>query len=179
VSGKRHVSADPELLKLVGDILRDVYALDLQAAGVRVTPLYAHAAQDENGELKGAAITAGGMPAPVVARVVSQRERVAGLDDALLVVDGDRWPGWDDDYRRAVVDHGLQQIELVIDPESDQGAPLLDDCNRPRLRKRRPDFAVAGYASVVSRHGRLAPECRALDDATALVVQWSPVNGKP
>jgi hypothetical protein len=175
VSGKRHVSADAELVDLVGKVLGDVYALDLQAAGVRVTPLYAHASRDDDsGELKGSALP---HKAPVVARITSQRDRVAGLDDILVVLDGDEWPSWTPAYRRAVIDHGLQQVQLAVDP--DTGAPLLDDCNRPKLRKRIPDCIVTLYAPVVSRHGKDAPEVKALDAATALVVQWSPVNGKP
>jgi len=174
MAGKWHTSAEPDLTAAVGRVFDDVYGVDLKAAGVRVTPLFAHAARNDDGEPKGPAIVVGGMAAAVTVKVVPQRDRVAGLDDVLLIVDGDSWPEMSAEDRLAVIDHGLQQIELVIDPDSDQGAPLLDDCNRPKLRKRRPDFAVAGYASVVSRHGLRAPEAKALESAGRLVREWAP-----
>lgn len=172
-----HVAADPDAAAIVGELLADVYALDLGAHKVTVTTLFALAPRDDNGEPKPPALKVGGLAVPVVARVTSQRDRVAGLADALVIVDGDEWQTWGDDYRRAVLDHGLQSLELVIDPDSDQGAPVLDDCNRPKLRKRRADFAVSGYAAVVSRHGEHAPEVVALAAANATAAQWQGVTG--
>lgn len=170
--------SDPEVSALVADVMQSTYP-ELAEHGVTVEVMDALAKRNaETGEPDGPAITHQGWPAMAVVKVNSQRDRAAGLCDARITVDGDEWPRWTDAVRRAVIDHELQHLELRVDED---GAVLLDDCNRPRLRLRPHDFQLGGFSAIVSRHGENAPEFRSLESARKQLATWAPetTEGQP
>lgn len=141
----------------------------LNEAGVRVGARYAHAPRDEeSGEPKGPALKLHGYPCLATVKIVSHKDRVAGLPDAIIDVDGDRWDDLSDAQQRALIDHELTRLELALDEE---GKPKLDDCHRPKLKMRQHDHEVGVFNDVVRRHGPAAPESAAFAAAHRDFVQ--------
>lgn len=150
--------ADKPVQSMAAELIRDCHP-DLAEAGVTVQVLFAAAPRNAEGEPQGPAIKAThGYPAAGKAKINSQKDRVGGLADATILVDGDRWDEWTEAEQRALLDHELQHFELRRD---DEGAPLLDDCHRPKLKYRMHDFELGGFAAILRRHGELALEAQA------------------
>ncbi len=129
--------------------IRDRYHGPLKEVGVVIDLLLAHAARDKNDDPTGAAVKHGGYPAAATIRIVSLKDRVAGLGDAQLIVDGDRWGEWTDAELDATLDDKLTQLEIVIDKD---GAVVRDDVNRPKLKIRLYDVQIGIFQSVATKH---------------------------
>ena len=126
---------------------------------MRVGARFAYAAVNEKtGERKGPAIKHHGYAAAAVVRIVSQKDRVSGMPDAMIDIDGDAWPEWTEQRQRAVLDHELHHLEVV---KEDSGAVKLDDCNRPKLKMRLHDFEIGGFAEIAKRYKEEALEVEA------------------
>lgn len=169
--------ADAEADALIAAVMAEQYP-ELTEAGVTVSSLFAHAPRNANGEPDGPALKHHGWPAMAVVKINSQRDRADGLADARISIDGDEWPNWGDDVRRAVIDHELCHLELRLDAENEDehgNRPVkLDDCNRPMLKLREHDFEIGGFANIVARHGGIAPEMKAMREALKMVKTWAP-----
>ncbi len=142
--------APQEDVDLLARVLEDYHA-ELKDAGVRIGLLHAHARRDEEtGEPLGPALKHHGYPAAAIVRIKSQRDRVAGSPDAVVEVDGDRWPDWTPQEKAALLDHELQHLSLARGKE---GEILVDDCFRPKLKMRPHDFQLGIFEAVIDRHG--------------------------
>jgi hypothetical protein len=73
-------------------------------------------------------------------------------------IDGDEWPLWSDDERRAVIDHECQHFEVGRDKA---GHFTSDDNGRPVISIRPHDWQVGGFRIIAERHGRVAFEVQA------------------
>lgn len=144
-------NADGQAHDLIRELI-EAYHGSLKDTGVRIGALFAFAPRDEEtGEPTTAAIKKYGLPACSMVRIVSQRDRIAGLPDAQIILDGEAWEReWSDEHKRAVIDRCLQYIEVQLDEE---GGVKLDDCNRPRLRIIPPDYLISGFRVIAERHG--------------------------
>ena len=108
----------------------------------------------------GAPLKSKGYPAIADIKPTSLEDRVRGLPDAKLRLDGSAWGDMTPEARTALIDHELTHLELVCDKET--GDPVRDDHGRPRLKSRPHDWEIGGFDEVVRRHGDHAPELRAL-----------------
>ena len=128
--------ADPDAFAVIEELMAANHP-ELDEVKVRVGALFAYAPTDEEtGEPKAPAIKKYGMPTVATVRVVSQKDRVAGLPDAQILLDGEAWEHeWTDERKRAVIDRELLHLEVSRDED---GVVKLDDCNRPRLKLRPP-----------------------------------------
>jgi hypothetical protein len=144
----------------------------LVEAGVRVDLLIAFGPVDKEGEKTGPAIVHQGIPCLGLCQITKVQLRVLGNGDALITLDGDRWPDLDEGEQLALIDHELTHLELVLEmkakiklvstdgeAESEVCAqPQLDDAGRPKLRIRKHDFEVGWFHAVAKRHGRASQE---------------------
>ncbi len=146
----------PDLTALLDDVL-STHHQRLANHGVRIGLRMAFAAEDKDGNPKGAALMHHGYPALALVRIVSHKDRVAGLPDAIIDVDGDRWPEQSDEEKIATLDHELTHLVPIL---ARGGAVKLDDCHRPRLKMRKHDWQLGGFAEVVERHGVNAIEAQ-------------------
>jgi hypothetical protein len=174
--------AEEEARPIVDAVVKQ-YHPELNEIGVTIELLFAHAIRDERtGEPKGPALKYHGYPALAVFKVNSQRDRVAGLADCRITFDADRWGDLDDRERRALVAHELYHAEIMIDPDSSEGAPLLDACNRPKIKVRQHDFEIGAFTTIIQRFGGAAPEKAAMKDAIrqceALTFGWAGDDGE-
>ncbi len=161
-----YTKADPPIQKRAAELLKS-YHPDLAEAGVTVTVLMAHAPRNADGEPQGPAIKApGGYPAAGKAKIVSQKDRVAGMADATVLLDGDRWDEFPERSQDALIDHELTHFELRRD---DKGNVKLDDCCRPKLKYRTHDFELGGFGDICARWGDDALDVQA---ARQIADQW-------
>jgi hypothetical protein len=93
--------------------------------------------------------------------------------DALVTLDGDRWGDFSPRQQRAILDHELTHLELVV---SDEGGVEGDDIGRPRLRLRKHDHQFGWFDAVVRRHGANSVEWSQFKafEGTALKQSWLP-----
>jgi hypothetical protein len=153
--------ADDDTIDLVRKIM-EKYHHDLAAEDVTVDVLWAYADGGEPLKLRG-------YPAAAIIGITSLKDRVLGVADAVIRIDGTHWNGLNGMCRTALIDHELTHLELCRDPESNE--PLRDDHNRPRLKSRPHDWEIGGFDEIVQRHGKYAPEKMSLESALARLSQ--------
>lgn len=153
-----HRTADSETVALLAEVMKQ-YHPDLVEAGVRVGLLLAHAPVDrETGEVKGPALKLHGYAALAIVRIVSAKDRVAGMPDAQVTLDADAWPEHVHERKVAIFSHELTHLVLVRDEE---GGVKTDDAFRPRLKMRPHDYQLGMFTSVIEKHGLYAVEAQA------------------
>lgn len=147
--------ADAEDTELLDAVMNE-YHPRLAEHGVTVGLLYAFAAVDKKTGLpKGPALVHHGEVALALIKINSHEDRVQGKPDATIKLDHLRWREMPLEQKRATLDHELEHLVLVDDPE---GGVALDDCNRPRMKNRPHDYYTGGFWNVVDRHGKDAVE---------------------
>lgn len=147
--------ADSEADDIIRDLLIRHYP-DLHEVGVTVSCLFAYAPRNEmTGEPTGPALKWAGMPAAAVIKINSLKDRVAGLADATITVDGDQWKDQSDVWKRALLHHELEHLELRLD---DEGNVQTDDAFRSKLKCRQHDFYCAGFWNIVEQYKEAALE---------------------
>jgi hypothetical protein len=107
-----------------------------------------------------------GWPAHALVKVNSHEQRVAGLSDARIVLNGDSWEEQSDGEKEAILEHELYHLEVLREPG---GAVKTDDCHRPRLKLKPHDFEVCGFYAIIERHKTAAKEMQALAHLAAKV----------
>ena len=137
--------------------LVEKYRGDLKNAGVEFAVLMAHAKRDKNGKPKGSALKLGGYACLATVRITSLADRVAGLADVVITIDGDRWQDLPQRSRIAVLDHELTHLDLGDEID-------YDDAGRPKIKMRKHDHQFGWFDSVVRRHGIHAIEWQQFDE---------------
>ena len=163
--------ASPATMTMLADVQREhhPYRLDCVTIGV----LMASAGEDKDGNPK-PAVKVHGVEALAKIRVVGLRDRAHDMPDAQIVIDAACWDRASDDERRALLDHELTHLSWVgrsaraeFDTDGKTGeiteSGKRDDLGRPKLRMRLHDYELAGFDEVARRHGRAAPEVRAVE----------------
>lgn len=123
---------------------------------VTIGLLVAHAeCYEDTGEPKGPALLVRGVPALGATKINSLKLRAHGLEDAEIVIDGDRWKDLSRGQRLALIDHELTHLELNT---TDSGTVRRDDLDRPRLKMRGHDHEFGWFDEVAERHGAASIE---------------------
>jgi hypothetical protein len=130
------------------------YHPDLAGADVTVRAVFAHN-EDKDGNAV-CAVKAHGHTAAAKIQVTSLQDRARGLADCKLTIDHYSWERMAESRRIALIDHELEHLELKTD---DDGV-VYDDRNRPKLKCKLHDWLLAGFASIIERHGEAAVEHR-------------------
>jgi Putative phage metallopeptidase len=154
-----YTKADPGVHALVVDLIREHHH-DLTEAEVKILVLLAYAPRDKNGEPTGPALTRNNWPTAAKVKINNLADRVAGLPDATILLDGDRWEQWSDERQLATLDAELARLEVRRD---ESGAVLADDVGRPKLKLSPGDFYVCGHYAIVERYGHDSHEGEAAD----------------
>lgn len=144
-------AAEPALDLLADTIAR--YHAELAENGVTVGVLVAHPGDDGEPPVK-----LHGYPCAAVIKITPYKQRVQGIEDAVITLSGPHWRGLDEAGRVALLDHELEHLELSRDRE---GNVRSDDQGRPKLKLRLHDWQLGGFESIAKRHGPAAPEVTA------------------
>ncbi len=153
-------TVDAETKELCDEVMQTHHPL-LKEAGVTVQILTAHAKVSEaTGEPVGPALKLHGVPALAIVKVTSLKDRVGGIEDARIILDGDQWPDFGEERQRSILDHELTHLVPVYK----DGFLQTDDANRPKLKTRPHDADLGVFFEVVERHGMQAVEAQAYRD---------------
>ena len=152
--GAIYEKAGPEVMKVIKAVLRQHHR-ELAEVEVKVGVLMATAGKDEQGRPLAPAVKLHGVECAATVKVVSYKDRVAGKDDAEIIIDADKWAERSDPERVALVDHELNHLEVQRDEE---GNPKSDDAGRPKLKSRPHDRDFGWFDIIAARHGAASYE---------------------
>lgn len=124
-------------------------------ARVKIDFLFAYADRNEAGDVVGCAIKHRGQQALGTCRKISLKDRVKGLGDVEIMLDGDWWESHDEPEQRSLLDHELYHILVQVDSN---GKALTDDITRPRISMRKHDVEVGWFSVIAARHGTVGVE---------------------
>lgn len=152
-------TADKEAFDIIKTLIDRQYP-ELLEAGVRVGCLFAYAPTNpETGEPKGPALKHHSWPAAALVRITSHKDRVAGLPDAIIYLDGKAYSEkWSEVRKEGVIAHELMHLEVCRDED---GAIKLDDCHRPKLKMREHDWQISGFEAIARKYKEEAIEVEA------------------
>lgn len=152
MSGTTYTEATSEAKAYLSDAKTRYH--DQRLDGVRVGMLMAYAPEDKDtGDPKGPALKRHGVPCLALVRIVPTKDRVAGMPDAMIYVDGDAWRGLTHSERLALLDHELEHIDFP----TNRG----EDCHgRPKLKIKPHDHEFGWFDAVAERHGSSSQEVR-------------------
>ncbi len=139
----RYESADKELCQQVKAMLAQPQHSEAKAAGVTIHVVLAF------GKNESPAIMHGGYQAAAQIRINNHRQRVEGLEDCTLIIDGDQLGEWSKAKLDALIDHELTHILVQRDGD---GEVKYDDCERPKLKLRKHDAQIGVFFDVMERH---------------------------
>ena len=112
----------------------------------------------------GPAIKIAGHPVTDRVRIVSLKDRAAGLPDVQVIIDKTWWDEQDDDARCRMFWRAFKHLQLVpaSDKEEESGDHLhgykIDDLGRPKLKFRPCDYMTSGFYGSVELFGEQSPE---------------------
>lgn len=139
---------------------------ELGKAGVEVGLSVAMAQVDESGNPTGPALQEKGHAVLAEVKITKLRERIFGLPDAIITIDGDRWTHLEEATKLAVLDHELEHLVVKTD---ENGRPAVDDSGRPLLKMKLHDFQFGWFNNVAQRHGGAAIEVM---QASTIAREW-------
>jgi len=131
---------------LCADIVQ-LYHPDLETTGATFDIVFA--LRDPESESDKPTLSVAGKRVYGISKPHGLKERVMGLKDAEILLDGDVWPEISADIKRALLDRHLQYFEVKRNKE---GEFVMDDLNRPILTLRKPDRVYEWFDAVADRH---------------------------
>jgi hypothetical protein len=124
-------------------------------AHVNVDFVFAYANVDPDTGLKiGYALKLHGRECTGIARKIQLKDRVKGMGDAEISLDGDWWEQANDEERRALLDHELHHLMVKIDKRG----LVRDDIGRPVIVMRPHDVEFGWFKVIAARHGMASQE---------------------
>lgn len=156
------VRANHEVLDFVSSVMEE-YHPHLAQEEVTVDVRWAIA----DGE--GAALKKNGYPAAAIISITPLKQRVLSVADAVIDLDRDVWLKLTEAEQKALIDHELHHLELVVDEDGVRFKH--DDHGRPKLKMRPHDWEIGGFTAVAQRHQGNALETKALQQAAETTFQ--------
>lgn len=144
-----YTKAGSEVYEKMNSLITGYYG-DLEECQVKIGVLFAH----PNGKTPDRpALTRNGHRTFSKVRIIGLQDRVAGMPDAQIILDG---PNWMDDYttdeqRMELLDRELYCLEIKRGKDK---AVQTDDASRPKLKLRKYDYMITGHDSILRRHGK-------------------------
>ncbi len=153
---KRYFRAPDSVSQIVKNLVADHYE-DLKENDVTFDIIFCNAPLDKDGNPNGPAITHHGSPALGLAYIVPEKDRAMDRADAEIRVDSDSWPNWNEEQRKAILDHELYHFLVHKDKE---GETIKDTNNRPKLKMRPHDFEFGWFTEIAERYGKNSMEIK-------------------
>jgi len=154
MSGTTYSMAPEPLVELCREIIQRWHP-DLDSADAKVDILLAF----RDPEKEAPALSKEGHRILGTSKILSLKDRVKGMGDCEIVLDGDEWSAMTDAHKEALIDHQLEHFEVKRDKD---GSFIFDDLNRPVLKMRPHDRVIRMYDSIIARHRETSLEMRQL-----------------
>ena len=147
---------DDKIDQMASDILAqfETHAVTVKAK-VSIDILMAYANKDEDGQPLEDAIKSRGIKALGLCRIVNVKDRSKGMGDVEITLDGDWWADASEAEQRALLDHELHHIAVVVK----DGAIQHDPVGRPKIKMRKHDQEFGWFNIIAARHGQNSQEC--------------------
>ena len=142
--GKYFVLASEEVKNLCQDLVV-LYHSDLDSAAAKIDIVFAF--RDPDGEEP--AMEKEGHRMLGKSSTLSLKDRVKGMGDVEIILDGDAWHDMDLRKRMALLDHQLEHFEVKRDKV---GNFIFDDLERPIIKMRNHDRRINFFDNVARRH---------------------------
>ena len=136
---------NPESMQIINRLIKNKFS-DLREANVEVGCLFAYASENSTAP----PLSMNGWPAVAKVRVCSQKDRVAGMPDAQIMVDGEQWKNLRDRQKEALMAHELEHLEVQ---RGEGGTIKEDDCGRPKLKLKLHDFQIGVFKKNIEEYG--------------------------
>lgn len=120
----------------------------LLASGAVIDFVFAWAEQDDDGNIKGNALTKNGIKALGIARKLPLKDRAMGRGDAEIAIDADWWAEASEAQQRALLDHELHHLY----PKIDKRGMVRDDLGHPLILIRKHDYEFGWFNVIAERH---------------------------
>ncbi len=120
---------------------------DLDSTGATFNIIFA--LRDTEDESEKPVLSAKGHRVFGLSKIHGLKERILGLADAEILLDGDAWPRMSKQVKSAVLDHQLQYFEVKRDKD---GEFVYDDLQRPVIKLRQTDRSFGWFDAVAERH---------------------------
>lgn len=146
--------ADVTVTELCDDIIQKFHT-DLDSSAVKIDIVLAF--RDPEGESP--ALLKEGHRVWGSSKVISLKDRVKGMGDAEITLDGDAWANMNEKSKRAILDHYLEHFSVKRDKNGDF---LFDDICRPIIKLRTPDKIVRLFHGAALRNGKSSYEASQL-----------------
>lgn len=142
--GKTFTLAPMAIHQLCKELI-ELYHSDLDTASVKVDIVMAF--RDPDGEAP--AMEKDGHRVLGQAKTITLKDRVKGMGDCEIILDGDAWDGLPEKQKAALLDHELEHFEVKRDKE---GEFVFDDLTRPVIKLRSHDRQFGWFDTVAMRH---------------------------
>lgn len=142
--GKFFTLATPATHELCQQLV-ELYHKDLDSAAAKVDIVMAF--RDPDGEAP--AMEKDGHRILGQASTIKLKDRVKGMGDCEIMLDGDAWDGLPDKQKAALMDHELEHFEVKRDKVGDF---IMDDLNRPVIKIRNHDRSFGWFDTIAMRH---------------------------
>lgn len=147
--------ATTEIKKLVANVMK-IWHKPLEDAGVKLSILTAWAPVDENDQPKGRPIVHRGLAVLAYVKICSLKQRVQGVGDAELIIDGQYWKDLKATKKKALIDHELEHLKIVF---GEQDQAKTDSEGRPKMKMKLHDYELGGFNDVAQRNQYESLEC--------------------
>lgn len=124
-------------------------------AGIKINALFAYPDLDKYGRPKNDAIKVNRYKALACIKATSYKDRVKGMGDVELLVDALAWGEMNILQKKALLDHELTHIQIIVD---DYDRPMKDNLGRPKITMRLHDAQFGWFESVAKRWGKHSGE---------------------
>jgi hypothetical protein len=141
---------------------------DLHNCGAVIDFVFARAEVDDDGNVKGYALTKNGIRALGVARKLPLKDRAMGWGDAEISIDADWWDGANEAQQRALLDHELHHLY----PKMDKRGVVVDDLGHPVIKLRQHDHGFGWFNIIAERHKAASIEVRQAKSIMDNAGQW-------
>ena len=142
--------------ELLTEVVRGHHT-DIDTTAVKIDLLFAF--RDPEGDAP--AILKDGLRVLGKVSPIGLKDRIKGMGDAEIIIDGDAWGTMNSLEKLALLDHFLTSLEVKRDKA---GEFVYDDYQRPVLKSRPHDRVIRLYHDVAVRHGANSIEVKQMED---------------
>lgn len=155
---KCYQKAHKSVMQIVQKVMEEHHK-ELLDEKVQVAVLLVWGPRDKDGLITGPGVSAHGHAALAKIKVSSESDRLLSGADAVMHIDGDCWEKMKARTKRALLDHELTHLELLVTAD---GTTKRREDSSARLGAKLDDWMLTGFYAIAKRYEKDAPEVMGL-----------------